>query len=321
MRRLATMLAAGAIGACLASSPAAQEYPAKPIRLIVPNTPGGVTDIAARLVGPKLAEALGQPIIIENRIAAGGVVAANTVAQAAPDGYTLIIVFDSFATNPYLYQGVQHDPVKDFHPISLVIKGPQMLVVHPSTGVKSLKDFLQLAKAKGSALSFATAGAGTSSRLTLELFKIYSGVDPTAVHYKGGAPAINDLVGGQVSGMVTAMNVALPHVRSGRLIALAITSPKRLPVLADVPTMGETFPGFESQSWVGMLAPAATPRPIVDKLNANLHKVLAQRDVKERFESQGSEIAASTPEAFGEWLRVETSKWARVIRERKITLD
>ena len=300
---------------------AAQEYPAKPVRLIVPTSAGGVTDIAARLVGPKLAEVLAQSLFIENRVGAGGVVASNMVAQAAPDGYTLIIVFDSFATNQYLYQGVQHDVVKDFAPISLLIKGPQLLVVHPSAGARTLKEFLQLARSKGSALSFATAGAGTSSRLSLELFKAYAGVEPTAIHYKGGAPAINALVGGQVPAMVTAMNVSLPHVKSGKLIALAVTSPKRLAVLPDVPTMSETFPGFEAQSWVGMLAPAATPRPIVSKLNASLHKVLAMPEVRSRFEAQGSEMAPSTPEAFGEWLRTETTKWAKIIKERKITLD
>ncbi len=319
LKLAAWFLAAAA--AMAAASVAAQDFPAKPIRLIVPNTPGGATDVAARMVGPKLSELLGQPVVVENRVAAGGVVGTNQVAQSAADGYTLIMVFDSFATNPYLYKGVQYDPVRDFAPISLVAKSPQLLVVHPGLGVKSYKEFLQLAKSKGSALDFATAGAGTSSRLSLELFKLTAGIDPTAVHYKGGGAALNDLLGGQVKVMIISMGVIVQHVRNGKLLALATTSARRVPLLPEVPTVGEFTPGFEAQSWLGLLAPAATPRGIVERLNAAVLKALALRDVREKFESLGSEVAPSTPEAFGEWIRTETTKWGRVIRERKITLD
>jgi len=305
----------------LAMPVAAQEYPVKPIRMMVPNTAGGVTDIAARLIGPRMAEILGQPMVIENRIAAGGVVAANNVAQAAPDGYTLITVFDSFATNPFLFQGVAYDAVKSFAPISLVIKGPQVLAVNPGVGVKSFKEFIELARKQGTAMSFATAGAGTSSRLSLELLKITTGINPTAVHYKGGAPAITDLIGGQVAAMVVALNIGMPYVKAGKLMALAVTSNRRVATLPGVPAVNESFPGFEAQSWVGVLAPAGTPRPIIDKLNATVHRVLAMPEVRERFESQGSVVTPSTPEEFRDWLRIETDKWGRIIRDLKITLD
>ncbi|MCC6472838.1 MAG: tripartite tricarboxylate transporter substrate binding protein [Burkholderiales bacterium] len=314
-------LGIGALCACFAAAAAAQDYPSRPIRMILPNTPGGITDIAARLVGPYLSKQLGQPVVMENRVAAGGVVAANTVAQAAPDGYTLITVFDSFATNPYLYQGVQYDALKDFSPISLVIKGPQLLVVYPGSGIRHLQELLQVAKAKGGAFNFATAGAGTSSRLTLELIKSAAGIEPLGIHYKGGAPAITAVLSGEVTAMVTAMNIAIHHVRSGKLLALAVTSPRRLAMLPDVPPLAEALPGFESQTWVGMLAPAATPRPIVERLNADLHKVLALPEVRGVFEKQGSAVSPTTPEEFHEWLRTQTALWSRVIRERKITLD
>ena len=320
---LAAKLFAALSLACLgAGAPAcAQEYPSKPLRLIVPNSAGGAIDVTARILQPRLSAELRQPIVIDNRVAAGGTVGTQHAAQSAPDGYTLLIVFDSFTTNPFLFRNVQYDPSRDFAPIMLVARYPQVFAVHPSLGVKNLKEFLQLARAKGSALDFATAGAGTSSRLSLELFKIAAGVEPTAVHYKGGAPALNDLAGGQVVAMIVSTGAVIQFLKNGRLVPLAVTSDKRTPLLPDVPPMAETLPGFEAQGWVGMLAPAGTPAAIISRLNAALVKTLAAPDVREKLEGQGAEIVAGSPEAFGAWVRSESAKWGRLIRDRNITID
>lgn len=309
------------VAALFAAPLAAQSYPSHPIRLMVPNTAGGATDVAARLTGPKLAELLGQPVVIENRVAAGGVVATNQVAQAAPDGYTLIMVFDSFATNPYLFKDVKYDPVRDFAAVTLVVRSPQVLVVHPTLGVKSLRDFVALARSQGASLDFGTAGPGTSSRLSMELFKSTTGLEPTAVHYKGGGELMKDLLGGQVKATIITLGVAYPNIKGGRLVPIAVSSAKRSPLLADVPAIAETYPGFEVHSWLGLLAPAATPRPIVERLNAAMVKVLSVPEIRDKFESQGYEIAASTPEAFAAWIQQESNRWGRLIRERHITLE
>jgi tripartite-type tricarboxylate transporter receptor subunit TctC len=305
----------------LSGAAMAQDYPTKPIRIIVPYPPGGVTDIATRLVAAKMTEAFGQPVVVENIQAAGGVVGTNRAARAAPDGYTLMAAFDSFATNPYLYKGVEHDPIKDFAPITLMVRSPQLLVVNPAAGVKTTAELVRLAREKGDRLAFATPGAGTSSRLSSELFKQVAGVDITLVTYKGGAPALNDLLGGQVSGMIVSMSLVLQHVQHGRLIALAVSTPKRIAQLPDVPTIAETFPGFDAQSWTGMVAPAGTPRPIIDKLNAAILKALAAPDVREKLVGQGVEVVGSTPEMFGEWVAREGNRWGAVIKRLKITVD
>ncbi len=310
-------IALGLLSECVA----AQSYPSKPIRMMVPNTAGGATDVAARLTGPKLSELLGQPVVVENRVAAGGVVATNQVAQAAPDGYTLIMVFDSFVSNVYLFNDVKYDPVRDFAPVVLVVKSPQVLVAHPGLGVHTLRDFIALARSRGPALNFGTAGPGTSSRLSMELFKVTTGLDPTAVHYKGGGALMNDLLGGQVKVTILTLGVPYAAIKAGRLVPLAVTSARRTPLLPDVPTVAETYPGFEAQSWLGLLAPAATPRPIVDRLHAAMAKALSEPDVREKFESQGYEMVASTPEAFAAWIRDENARWGKLIRERHITLE
>jgi tripartite-type tricarboxylate transporter receptor subunit TctC len=310
-----------ALGAVLFAAPAAADYPGKPIRMVVPNTPGGATDVVARLTSPKLSELLGQPIVVENRVAAGGVLGTNQVAQSSPDGYTLIMVFDSFITNPHLFKDVKYDAVRDFAPISLVVRSAQVLVAHPGLGARNLNQFLQLAKSKGDALNFATAGPGTSSRFSMELFRMTAGIEPTTIHYKGGGALINALVGGQVPVSIVTMGVVLQHIKGGKLLALAVTSAGRSPLLPDVPTVAETFPGFEAQSWTGLLAPAGTPKAVVDALNGSMARVLAQPDMKEKFESQGYEVVGSKPEAFGAWIRSESSRWGKVIRERNITLE
>lgn len=299
----------------------AQEYPTKPVHITVPSVPGGANDTGARLAQPRLAELLGQPVVVENRAQSGGVVGMNLVATMAPDGYNLIVVFDSFATNPYLFKDVKYDPVRDFSPITLIGRSAQVLAVHPSLGVRTLGDFVQLARKQGANLDWGTAGPGTSSRFSMELFKTTAGIEPTTINYKGGAPMINDLLGGQVKATIVALSVAYPHVRAGKLVPIAVTAAKRSPLLPDVPTVADTFPGFEATGWLGMLAPVGTPRPIVDRLNAAMAKVLAVPEVRAKYEAIGYDVAASSPEEFGSWLQTETTKWGKVIRDRKITID
>jgi len=300
---------------------AAQTYPSHPIHVMVPNTPGGATDVAARLTAPKLAELLGQPVVVENRVGAGGVIATNQVAIAAPDGYTLIMVFDSFVTNPYLFKGVKYDAVRDFAPVTLVVRSPQVLVVHPDLGVRTLRDFVALARKQGTSLNFGTAGAGTSSRLSMELFKSITGLEPTTVNYKGGGALMKDLLGGQVKATIVTLGVAYANIKAGRLIPLAVTSSTRSALLPDVPTVAESYPGFEAHSWLGLLAPTATPSPVVERLNEAMVKVLSAPDVRGKFENLGYEMAADTPEAFAAWIQQESARWGRLIRERHITLE
>ena len=280
-----TTATAAALCTFFAAPALAQDYPAKPVHITVPSVPGGANDTGARLSAPRLSELLGQPVVVENRAQSGGVVGMNLVATMAPDGYNLIVVFDSFATNPYLFKDVRYDPVKDFSPITLMGRSAQVLAVHPSLGVKTLPDFVQLARKQGANLDWGTAGPGTSSRFSMELFKTTAGIEPTTINYKGGAPMINDLLGGQVKATIVALSVAYPHIRGGKLTALAVTAAKRSPLIPDVPTVADTFPGFEATGWLGMLAPARTPRPIVDRLNGAMHKVLAVAEVKAKYEA------------------------------------
>ena len=299
----------------------AQEYPVKPIRLVIPNSPGGALDVAARLTQPRMMEILGQSIALDYRIAAGGVVGTNQVAQSTPDGYTLIMVFDSFVSNPYLFRDVQYDPVKDFAPVSQVVNGIQVLAAYPAAGVRNFAEFMQLAKSKGTALDFGSAGPGTSSRFSIEYFKQTTGIEATLIHYKGGGPLVTALMGGQVPVTIMTMGVLMSQLKSGKVLPLAITSSKRAKLLPDVPTVAESYPGFEAQSWLGLLAPAGTPRSIVDRLNAAMVRTLATADVREKFESQAYELVGGTPEAFAALIRNESAKLGRLIKERGIKLD
>ena len=299
----------------------AQDYPVKPIKIIVPYPPGGVTDMATRAVSAKMSESFGQAIIVENQPAAGGVVATNAVAKMPADGYTLLSAFDSFATNPFMYKGVQHDPLKDFAPISLMVKSPQVLVVYPGTGIKNMPDLLKVAKARADHFSFATPGAGTSSRLSTELFKQYAGIEATLVTYKGGSQAITDLMGGQVNAMIVSMSLVLQHIQTGRLTPIAVSSSKQISQLPDIPPIADTFAGFEAQSWTGMVAPAGTPKAVIDKLNAALIKALNSPDFKDKFTSQGVEVVGSSPEGFADWMAKESAKWSQVIKQRKISIE
>lgn len=305
----------------ICATAAAQTYPTRPIRMMVPAAAAGVTDIAARVITPRLSEALGQSIVVDNRAGAGGIIGTDIVAKAAPDGHTLMTAFDSFVSNPYVFKKIPYDTLKDFAPISLLIRGPQIFVATPKLGVKSFSEFASLARARPGSIRYATAGPATSSRLSVELFKSISKLDGTVVFFKGGGPALNDLLGGHVDVMMASAGLVLPHVKNGRLHALAVSSKSRTALAPDVPSISEFYPQFEAQSWVGMLAPAATPRAIIARVNSEVNKVLAESEVKERFNALGYEVAASTPEQFAEWLRTESVKWGRVIRDNNITAE
>jgi tripartite-type tricarboxylate transporter receptor subunit TctC len=305
----------------MAAAAETQNDPSRPIRMVVPTSPGGVTDTAARAIAPSLAEALGQSIVIDNRAGAGGIPGTDVVAKAAPDGHTLLAVFDSFISNPHVFRNAPYDTIRDFAPVSLVIRGPQLVVVHPKLGVKTFSEFVALAKSKRPALNYATAGAATSSRLSVELFKTIAKVDANLVHYKGGGPALNDLLGGHVEVMIASAGLVLPSVKAGRLNVLAVTSKERSALVPGVPAVSEIYPQFQAQSWVGVLAPAATPRPVVQRLNAEIVRTLAGGGMKERFNGLGYEVIGSTPADFGQWLRSESAKWSKLIREQNITAE
>lgn len=299
----------------------AQGYPTRPIRMVVPTSPGGVTDIVARAVAPALSQALGQGIVIDNRAGAGGVPGTDTVAKAAPDGHTLLAVFDSFVSNPHVFRNAPYDTIRDFAPISLMIRGPQIVVAHPKLGVKTFGEFLAQAKSRPAPLNYATAGAATSSRLSVELFRATAGVAVTLIHYKGGGPALNDLLGGHVEAMIASAGLVLPSVKAGRLTALAVTSRSRSALVPGIPAVSEYFPQFEAQSWVGVLAPAGTPGAIVRRVNSEVNTLLAAPEQRERFSSLGYEIVGSTPEQFGTWIRDESARWGKLIRDRNITAE
>jgi tripartite-type tricarboxylate transporter receptor subunit TctC len=301
---------------------AAQDYPSKPVHVYVPSSPGGASDIAARLVSPKLAETLGQPFVVENRVASGGIVGTAQLAKAPADGYAIMMTFDTFASNPHLYKELPYDVVKDFAPIMLMVRYPQILVVHPSLKVKTVPEFVAYAKANSAKLNYGSAGPASSSRLAFELFKDAAGIQVEAVHYKGGGPAINDLVSGTVQVMLIQAGGAIgQNVKSGKLVGLATSGRERSPHFPDLPTIADFYPGFEATSWVGAIAPAGTPRAVIEKLNGALAKILSLPDMKSRFDTQSAKIVASTPEQFGELIRSETLKWGRIIREKNIRAD
>ena len=312
-----------AVAATLSASQAwSQDYPVKPVHMFVPASPGGGSDVAARLVAPKLTEALGQPFLVENRVASGGVVGTAQLAKSAADGYTIMMTFDTFASNPHMFKDLPYDVVKDFAPVMLVTRYPQILVVHPSVKVNTVPEFVAYAKKNGAKLNYGSAGPASSSRLAFELFKETAGIDIPAVHYKGGGPAINDLIAGTVQVLLIQAGGAIgQNVRSGKLVGLATSGRQRSPHFPDLPIIADYYPGFETTSWVGLIAPAGTPRPVIDKLNGILAKILATREMKEKFDVQAAEIAASTPEQFGELIKSETEKWGKIIREKNIRID
>ncbi len=298
-----------------------QAYPGKPVRIIVPNATSGLADICARLVAAKLAEAFGQQFLVENRPGAGGTLGTAAAVKAAPDGYTLLAVFDSHATNPHLFRNLPYDTLADLAPISLLVRGPLVLVVHPGLGPDTVPELVKLAKSRPGAINFATVGPGSPARLLMELLKIEAGIDVTMVPYKGAGLALGDLVAGQVDAMFATVPSVSWHMKAGRLRALAVTSARRSAVLPGVAAMTETYPDFVSEAWVGLLAQAKTPRDIVARLNAEVARVLGLPEMKRRFAELGLETAPGSPADLDRWIRAEMERWGRVIRERKITLE
>jgi tripartite-type tricarboxylate transporter receptor subunit TctC len=295
----------------------ARDYPEKTIRLIVPYTPGGTADILARTIGQKMAESLGKQVIIDNRPGAGGNIGADLAAKAAADGYTILMgTVATHAINPNLYPKMPYDAAKDFAPIVLVATVPNLLVVNPSLSARNVKELIALAKAKPGELAFASAGNGTSQHLSGELFMKMTGTDMTHIPYKGSAPAVTDLVGGQVQLMFDNIPSSLPQVRAGKLRALAVTGPRRSPVLPDLPTLSEAgLPGFSITSWFALFAPAGTPAKILLRLNKEAGNAIASKELRQQWMAQGIEPAGGTPEQLAAFRRSEAPKWKKIIRD------
>ena len=314
-RRLAVLMLA--CSSCIAC---AQNFPQKPIRIIDAFVPGGITELLARLIGQKLSDNWGHPVIIEPKPGGGGNIGMEAAARATPDGYTLIVVPSLFTTNPSLFIKLSWDPVRDFAPLSLLARTAVILVVNPSVlNVGSVQDLIAYAKANPGKLNYASGGTGATPHLAGELFKAMAGVNMTHIPYKGTAPAMTDLVGGQVQLSFSSPLTALPHIKSGKLRALATTGPRRSTLLPDLPTIDEAgVPGYEVISWFGMLAPAATPRAIVDKLHAGIVKSLQMPDVRERCAAVGLELVGSTPAELSAFVRTDMAKWAKVFKDAHI---
>lgn len=300
----------------------AQSFPTKPIRLIVAFAPGGNTDVVARAIAPKLGELLGQQVVVDNRPGGGTTIGTEALARSAPDGYTLMLTGFDFTVNPSLRSKLPYDTQKDFTPIALIATYPMALVANPALPAQSVKELIAFAKANPGRVNYASAGNGSPGHLSGELLKSLAGVDLTHIPYKGSGAALADLLAGQVQLLFSGMPAVASFVQSGRLKLLAVTGTKRDPALPDVATVQEGgVPGYEVTSWLGFLAPAGVPRPIVDRLNAEIGRALQAADVRERLASMGGDLGASTPEAFGTRLREEISKWSRVVHGAGIKID
>jgi len=306
-----------ALAVLVAGAEAADTYPSKPIRFVVAFPPGGGTDLVARTIAPRLAERLAQQVVVDNRPGAGGNLGTEIVAKSAPDGYTMLMgSVGPLAINASLFARMPFDPLKDLAPVTLAASTPNMLVIHPSLPAATVHELIALARARPGAINFASSGQGTPAQLAGELFNSMAGVKMVHVPYKGAAPALADLLGGQVQVMFSTMPPALPHVAAGRLRALAVASLKRSPAAPELPTVDEAaLPGFEATTWHGVMVPAGTPEALVVKLNRDIVAVLRTPDVIERLSSQGAETIGSTPQAFAAYIKTETAKWAKVIRE------
>jgi tripartite-type tricarboxylate transporter receptor subunit TctC len=302
----------------------AQAWPSRqPIRFVIPYPPGGASDVTARTLGAKMAESLGQSVVIENRPGANGIIALEHVAKSAPDGYTILMAnLGPNAINPVVYSKLPYDAIKDFTPITLTSIVPQIMVVNPSLPVKSVQELIAYIKANPGKVNYASAGNGASNHLSAELFNTMAGVKMVHVPYKGDTPAMTDVIAGTVGVMFPTAIAASPHVKSGKLRAIGVTSTKRIPSLPDIPTVAEAgVPGFEAVSWGGVMAPGGAPPEVVARLNAEINRILKLPDVSEKLQSLGAEIVGSTPQQFAEYLQSEIAKWGKVARDNNVKLD
>lgn len=323
MRRIPSVYAAIMLAALFSGAALAQSYPAKPVRVVIPFPPGQATDVIGRLVSQKLGESLGKQFVIENKPGANGVIGIESVVQSAADGYTLLVTASgSLVINPSLYSKLSYDPLKDLAPIALLGLVPLVVVAHPSLPASSIPQLVALAKSKPGALSYASSGPGSAQHLAMELFKWHTGLDILHVPYKGSAPAVSDLVGGQIPLMFDTIASSLPFINNGRLKALAVGLGNRSVVLPNVPTMDEAgVKGFQVAGWSGMLAPAKTPTAIIQQLNAEVLRILGQAETKEKIVTLGMEPSNTTPDEFAAFMKSESAKWAQAVKLAKVRLD
>jgi tripartite-type tricarboxylate transporter receptor subunit TctC len=302
---------------------AATAFPARPIRFIVPNAAGGSTDLVARTVSQKITEALGEQVVVDNRPGSGGIIGTELVAKAPADGHTLLMgTIGNLAISPHLYRKLAYDPIKDFAPVAQLASAAYMLVIHPSVPAKSVKELVALARSRPSQLNYASAGSGTGSHLSAELFRSVAGITIVHIPYKGGTPAITDVISGQVQIMFNGIPSSMPHLRSGRIRALAVTTAERSPAAPDLPTIAEAgYPGAESTSWTGVLAPAGTPASVIARLNAEFVRALRTPEVSARLSADGAVPVGSSASEFAAYLRSELAKWGRVIKVSGATVN
>ena len=301
----------------------AQEYPTKPIRLVITYPPGGNTDLVGRALALKLGEFMGQQVVVDNRGGAGGVLGSMITAQSAPDGYTIMLGTSAgMVINPLLSRKLTYDPVKDFAPVSMVVIVPQLLVINPQLPVKNVRELIAFAKAKPGYLNAGSSGVGTPNHFGTELLKWLAGVDIVHVPYKGGAPALTDLLGGQIQMAFSSVPAVLPHIKAGRLVALGVGSAKRSPALPNIPTIAEAgVPGYEYTTWYGVFAPAKTPRTLIARLNAEIVKAMETPDIKDRFTALGGDPDPGTPEELRAYMAIESAKWAKIIKAANIRIE
>jgi len=301
----------------------AQPYPSKPVRLVVPFAPGGTTDVLARLLGQKLSEGLGQPFLVDNRPGAGGNIGTELAAKAPADGYTLVMSFDgTMAINPSVYRKLPFDAQKDLAPVASMAQVPLLIVVHPGVAAANVAEFVALAKANPKRVNYSSAGHGSTGHLTGELFAARAGIEMVHVSYKGGGQAVQDLLGGQIQMLVTALPTVEGHLKGGKLRALAFTSARRVAGAPDVPTLAESgYAGFDVLSWYGVLAPAGTPAEVVRKLNGEINAIVQAPDVRARLVALGAEPTGGTPEQFAATIRADTARWAKVVADAAIRID
>jgi tripartite-type tricarboxylate transporter receptor subunit TctC len=313
----------GAVATPRANAQTGTDFPSKPLRIIVPFAPGGATDVLARMISGKLGEALGQQVVVENKPGAGGAIGAEAGARAAPDGYTLTLAAAGFmAVNPAVYPKLSYDPVRDFAPLCLLVKAPLLLVVNPSVPARNVKELVDWARANPGRLTIGHGGPGTAQHLGGELFTNVAGIQAVHIPYKGSAPATTDLLAGVFDAQFDNMVTLIPHVKSGKLRALGVSSPKRAPALPEVPTIAEAaLPGFETGTWYGLVAPAAVPAPILDRLNREVVRIVAMPEITDKMTAMGLVPAAGPAPQFGEFIRSEIAQYARVVKAANIRLD